>query len=199
VKRSPLDKPYFYFVLLHQFMLKIFAKKYSHRERILFRFLRRNNLMDKLTDREIQEFVPFLHLRTYQQNEVVFFRNDPSQALYIIKSGKVKISIDVEEHFEDLLELSNGDSFGDNAILETSIRSYNALCSSETCELYVIPQVNISHIFAHNIEIKAKMMQGLARYYDRYLVNLAKSYRDTFGLFNLSNVYDITQREVLGE
>lgn len=180
-------------------MFKFFDKKYSNRERILFRFLRKNNLMDRLTDREIAEFVPFLHLRTFSQNEVVFFRNDPSQALYIIKSGRIKISIDVEEHFEDLLELSSGDSFGDNAILEVSIRSYNAICSSESCELYVIPQVNINYIFAHHIEIKAKMMQGLARYYDRYLVNLAKSYRDTFGLFNLSNVYHITQKEVLGE
>lgn len=155
--------------------------------------------MDKLTDRELEEFVPFLHLRTYAANEVVFFRNDPAQALYIIRSGTVKISIDVEEHFEDLLHLSTGDTFGDNAILDPSIRSYNAICCSENCELYVIPQVNIIQIFAHNIEIKAKMMQGLARYYDRYLVNLAKSYRDTFGLFNLSNVYDITQREILGE
>jgi CRP-like cAMP-binding protein len=180
-------------------MWKLFAKKYSNRERILFRFLRKNNLMDKLTDKELEEFIPFLHIRTYQHNEAIFFRKDPSQALYIILAGRIKISIDVETQFEDLLELSAGESFGDNAILDTSIRSYNAICSSDTCELYVIPQVNIMEIFAHNIEIKAKMMQGLARYYDKYLVNLAKSYRDTFGLFNLSNVYDITQREILGE
>ena len=78
-------------------------------------------------------------------------------------------------------------------------RGYNAVCSSDSCEVYVIPQINIIGIFAHNIEVKAKMMQGLARYYDRYLINLATSYRDTFGLFNLSNVYDITQRDILGE
>ncbi len=179
-------------------MFKLFAKKYSNRERALFRFLRKNNLMDKLTDKELEEFIPFLHVRKYHYNEAIFFRNDPSQALYIILNGRVKISIDVEEQFEDLLELSDGESFGDNAILEYSFRSYNAICSTDSCELYVIPQVNIMDIFSHNIEIKAKMMQGLARYYDRYLLNLAKSYRDTFGLFNLSNVYDNTQREILG-
>jgi CRP-like cAMP-binding protein len=180
-------------------MFKLFAKKYSNRERILFRFLRKNNLMDKLTDKELEDFTPFLHTRIYQQNEAIFFRNDPSQALYIIKSGRIKISIDVEEQFEDLLELSVGETLGDNAILENSLRGYNAICSSDSCEVYVIPQVNILDIFAHNIEIKAKMLEGLAIYYDRYLINLARSYRDTFGLFNLSNVYDITQREILGE
>jgi len=180
-------------------MFKLFAKKYSNRERALFRFLRKNNLMDKLTDKELEEFIPFLHVRTYQYNEAIFFRNDPSQALYIILSGRVKISIDVAEQFEELLELAVGESFGDNAILEHGFRSYNAICGSDTCEVYVIPQVNIMDIFVHHIEVKAKMMHGLARYYDRYLLNLSKSYRDTFGLFNLSNVYDITQRDILGE
>lgn len=179
-------------------MIKLFAKKYSNRQKILFRFLRKNNLMDRLTDREVEEFTPFLHLRKYQQNEAIFFRNDPSQALYIIKSGFVTISIDVEQEFENLLTLTVGESFGDNAILEHSLRNYNAICASDTCELYVIPQVNIMDIFENNIEIKAKMMQALARYYDYYLLNLSRSYRDTFGLFNLSNVYDITQKEITG-
>jgi CRP-like cAMP-binding protein len=180
-------------------MFNLFAKKYSNREKVLFRFLRKNNLFDKLEDDEIAEFLPFLHLRTYHHKEVIFFRNDPSQALYIIKTGNVRISLDVEEHFEDLLVLSAGESFGDNAILEHTSRSYNAICNSEICEVYAIPQFNIVDIFNHHVEIKAKMLQGLARYYDRYLINLAKSYRNTFGLFDLANVYALTQNDISGE
>ncbi|MFY7787908.1 MAG: Crp/Fnr family transcriptional regulator [Thermoflexibacteraceae bacterium] len=180
-------------------MFNLFAKKYSNREKVLFRFLRKNNLFDKLEDEEIAEFLPFLHLRSYHYNEVIFFRNDPSQAIYIIKSGNVRISLDVEAHFEDLLVLASGESFGDNAILEQTMRSYNAICNSEVCEVYAIPQFNIHDIFNHHVEIKAKMLQGLARYYDRYMINLAKSYRNTFGLFDLANVYALTQHDILRE
>jgi len=176
-------------------MLKLFTKRYSPRERLLFRFLRKNELFEKLTDKEIEEFVPYLHLRTYAENEVVFFRNDPSQALYIIKSGHIKLNLDVNDQFEELLMLHPGASFGDNSILENTVRNYNAISCSDDCELYVIPQVNILDIFESNIHIKAKMVSAVAQYYDKYLTNMSKVYRESFGLFDLGQVYIMSQRK----
>ena len=36
------------------------------------------------------EFVPYLYPRKYKKDEVVFFRDDPSQALYIVKREKLR-------------------------------------------------------------------------------------------------------------
>lgn len=174
----------------------LFAKKYSLKEKVLFRFLRHSKLFEKLTDEELAEFVPFLNIRKYSKNEVVFFRNDPSQALYIIKSGEIMLTLDVQDKFEELVIIYKGESFGDNALIEEARRNYNSICNSEVCEVYVLPQVNIFTIFEENIAIKAKVLQAFAYYYDQYLSNVFKAYRDTFSFFDLSEAYLLAKRNM---
>jgi CRP/FNR family transcriptional regulator, cyclic AMP receptor protein len=62
-------------------MLNPFRKTYSVKELNIFRFLAKNALFAKLSKREMALFLPYLHVRRYERNEVVFFRNDPSRAL----------------------------------------------------------------------------------------------------------------------
>jgi CRP-like cAMP-binding protein len=174
----------------------IFAKQYSPKEKVLFRFLRQSKLFEKLTDEELDDFVPFLNVRNYKKNEAVFFRNDPSQALYIIKSGEIMLNLDVQDKFEELIVIYKGESFGDNALIEGARRNYNAICYSETCELYALPQVNILNIFEENMEIKVKILQAFAYYYDQYLSNVFKAYRDTFSFFDLSEAYLLAKRNM---
>jgi CRP-like cAMP-binding protein len=174
----------------------IFAKRYSAKEKVLFRFLRQSKLFERLTDDELAEFVPFLNHRKYVKGEVIFFRNDPSQALYIIKAGEVMLNLDVQDKFEELIIIHKGESFGDNALLEGAKRNYNAICHSENCELYVLPQTNILTIFEENNDIKAKILHAFAYYYDQYLSNVFKAYRDTFAFFDLSEAYLLAKRNM---
>jgi len=127
---------------------------------------------------------------------VVFFRNDPSQALYIIKTGEIMLNLDVQEKFEELVVIFRGESFGDNALIGDARRNYNAICNSEICELYVLPQVNIFSIFEENIEIKAKVLEAFAYYYDQYLANVFRAYRATFSFFDLSEAYLLAKRNM---
>ncbi|MCS6967217.1 MAG: cyclic nucleotide-binding domain-containing protein [Cytophagales bacterium] len=170
-------------------------KSYTPREKVMFRLLRRSELFRDLTDDELALFIPHLHPRRYVQNEVIFFRGDPSQALYIIKSGEVRLNLDVEDKFEELIILSRGDSFGDNAILQGARRNFNAIAASEVCELWAIPQVNIMEIFEEEAQIKAKMALAFAAYYDRYVRHIVKAYRNNFGFFNLGEAYLNAKRE----
>ena len=62
-----------------------FARKYSSQDKILMNFLRKMLLFSCLTDEELMVFLPNLYTRNYSKDEIVFFRNDPSQALYIVK------------------------------------------------------------------------------------------------------------------
>jgi len=177
-------------------MFRFFDRKsYSPREKVMFRFLRRSDLFHNLTDDELALFIPHLHPRRYLQNEAIFFRSDPSQALYIIKSGEVRLNLDVEDNFEELITLTKGDTFGDNAILEGARRNFNAIATSEVCDLWVLAQVNILEIFEEEPEIKAKMSLAFAAYYDRYVRHIVKAYRNNFGFFNLGNAYLSAKRE----
>ena len=170
-------------------MINPFKRSYSPKELNLFRFLSRIPLFDKLSYPEMELFVPYMYLRHYNQDEVVFFRDDPSHALYIVKSGKVSLNVDLKDDFEVLRIVKSGEAFGDNSLLEHSRRIYSSVVTSETADFYVIPQVNIHEIFSANLSIKSKMIESLAESYDKISKKLFKSYQSSFGFFALAQAF----------
>lgn len=140
-------------------------------------------------------FLPYLFLRTYKNEEAVFFRGDPSNALYLVKNGKVSINVDIKDRFELLRMVQPGEAFGSNSLIDHSFRFYNAVVASESAELYVIPKVNIFEIFHEHEKIKAKMMTSMAEIYNQLAANLFKSYKASLGFFSLSQVY-VTSTEI---
>ncbi|MFT5618975.1 MAG: CRP/FNR family cyclic AMP-dependent transcriptional regulator [Arenicella sp.] len=170
-------------------MISLFKKTYSPQERAIFRFLRKNELFSELTDKELSEFLPFMHLRNYKENEVVFFRGDPSQALYVVKKGIISLNIDVENQFEELMQVKTSSFFGDNSLLPNKYRIYHAVCVSESAQIYVLPRLNIVEVFESNLKIKSKMMTAMANYYNDYTSQLFTSYRESFGFFDLTKVF----------
>lgn len=170
-------------------MFNPFKKTYSEEEKKLFRFLRQNILFANLTESEMVEFLPFMYLRHYEKGEVIFFRKDPSQALYLVSKGIVTLNIDIEDKFEELAHLRSTDSFGENALMNSRRRIYNAICFSDQCDLYVLPTTNIHEVFENNKHIKAKMMAAMAEYYDNYMTNLFRVYKESFGFFDLGRTF----------
>ena len=176
-------------------MINPFRKSYSPKEISFFRFLTRIKLFEKLTYGEMAHFLPYLFLRTYKSEEAVFFRGDPSNALYLVKNGKVSINVDIKGRFEQLRMVQPGEAFGSNSLIDHSFRFYNAVVASESAELYVIPKVNIFEIFHEHEKIKAKMMTSMAEIYNQLASNLFKSYKASLGFFSLSQVY-VTSAEI---
>ncbi len=170
-------------------MYNPFKRTYSQQDRELFRFLSKNELFETLEDHELAELLPYLHLRTYEKNEVIFFRNDPSQALYIIREGEVTLNLDIEEDFEELTRIGPAQSFGDNALLEGTYRIYNAVCSADKSKIYVMATTNVLEVFENNDRIKAKVMTAKAQAYNRYTENLFKAYQESFGFFELGRAF----------
>ncbi len=170
-------------------MLRIFKKSYGEKDINFFRYLGRMKIFEQLTYEEMALFKPYFYLREYKMDEVVFFRNDPSNALYLVKSGKVSFSIDVKNGFETMLTLKSGNAFGENALLENGQRLYNAIVISEKSELYVLPKVNIDDILENHVKVKAKMMESLAEIYNDYNLKIFKGYKSSLGIFHLGQVF----------
>lgn len=170
-------------------MINPFKKPYTPQEEALFKFLSTVKMFELLTPEEMNLFLPFLFLRKYKEREVVFFRNDPSHAFYIVKSGKVSLNIDIKEKFETLTQLTAGKGFGDNVFLSKTKRIYSAVVNSEEAEIYVVPQVNIFEIFDKHVHVKAKILTSLASLYNGYTENLFKAYKSSSNFFELAQVY----------
>jgi CRP-like cAMP-binding protein len=171
-------------------MLNPFSKTYDEDQLRMFDFLQGIKFFERLRQKELEKFIPAIHLRKYVRDEVVFFTKDPSQALYLIKQGKVNLTIDIKDNFETILEVNRGEAFGENSLLENAKRTYTALIVSDTAELMVIPHFAIQEIFDSNPKIKAKMMTSLAEYYNGNNQRLFRSYRESFGFFSLRQMFE---------
>ena len=169
--------------------MNLFKKSYSRSETEKFDFLRQVKLFEELTNDQMAHFLPHLYLREYKSDEVIFFRDDPSHALYVLANGEVTLNIDIKDRFEELALLERGAAFGDNAVLEHTKRIYTAVASSEVASMFVIPQINILQIFEMKPLIKAKMLSSFSEIYNQYTKNLFEAYRTAYGFFDLKMVY----------
>ena len=167
------------------FMKNPFQRSYSPAELQLFDFLSEVKLFQRLNKEQKSFFLPYLYLRQYKQDEVVFFRGDPAHALYVVKEGAISLVLDVDQDFEKLATACPKQSFGNNALIKDAERLYSAIIESDEAELYVIPHVNINDIFSEKSKIKAKMFDALAQMYEQHVENLYESYRSSKGFFSL--------------
>ncbi len=135
-------------------------------------------------------FIPYLHERHYHKDEVVFFREDPSHALYLLKRGEVLLNIDVNNSFETLNTVKGGSALGETCLLPNTKRQFNAFVVSDAAQFYVIPQDNIFMIFENHEKVRTKMYKELAEILNEYNTNMIKSYRSSFGFFHLSQIYN---------
>jgi CRP/FNR family cyclic AMP-dependent transcriptional regulator len=171
-------------------MLNPFTKTYDEEQLKMFEFMQAINLFERLRQKELARFLPAMHHRKYVRDEVVFFSKDPSQALYLIKAGKVNLTIDIKDNFETIMEVTRGEAFGENSLIENAKRTYTALVDSDEAELIVIPHFALQEIFESNPKIKAKMMTSLAEYYNANNQRLFRSYRESFGFFSLRQMFE---------
>ncbi|PZX49185.1 Crp/Fnr family transcriptional regulator [Algoriphagus chordae] len=167
-----------------------FSKTYTESEEQMFSFLGQIKFFERLKNKEMSRFIPAMHHRKYVKDEVVFFSKDPSQALYLVKSGDICLTIDIKDSFETILEVKRGEAFGENSLLENAKRTYTALIVSDEAELLVIPHFAMHEIFDSNPKIKAKMMTSLTEYYNQNNQRLFRSYRESFGFFSLRQMFE---------
>jgi CRP/FNR family cyclic AMP-dependent transcriptional regulator len=80
---------------------------------------------------KIENILELFQERQIQQNTTIFTENMPAEALYIIKSGKVRISMMAREGEEQgLLLLGPGEFFGELALVQEANRLVTARAES---------------------------------------------------------------------
>ena len=144
---------------------------------------------DQLTDDQLFIFLSYLYPRVYKKDEAVFFRKDPSQALYIVESGEVSLSLDRDGKMEALMTAGRAEAFGDNCFIKDTHRIYNAIVSSEEAHLFVLPQGNILEVFESKPKVKALILESLLTRYNGYTSDIFDAYKSSFGFFDLKQAY----------
>jgi CRP/FNR family cyclic AMP-dependent transcriptional regulator len=95
--------------------------------------LRRVNLFETLSDADLQDLADCLGKRTFAGDMILFHKGSPSQALYLIESGKVRIFALSGAGQEITFDIYGpGECFGETALLDGQIRSAGAIALEPT-------------------------------------------------------------------
>jgi CRP-like cAMP-binding protein len=103
-------------------------------------------IFNTITPQDAKEIAPYLLPKTYKKKETVFDEGDPSEWLYIVKTGKVKITKISQEGKEIILELIQPmDFFGGIAVVRGFPYPANAVAMEDT-EVLKISRQNLMRI-----------------------------------------------------
>ena len=100
--------------------------------------------------------------RNYESNDVIFEEGSPGDAMFLIESGRIKISQKVAEGENILAVLGKGDFFGEMALLDDGPRSASAIALEETILLEI------------GRDTFTELLMGGSNVAPRMLVNTAK-------------------------
>jgi CRP/FNR family transcriptional regulator/CRP/FNR family cyclic AMP-dependent transcriptional regulator len=126
-------------------------------------YLKQVPLFAGLADEDIRELMEVARKRTFRSGEVIFHRDDPGQVLYVIKEGKVKISLVSPDGQEIVLAvLGKGECFGEFAILDELPRSADAI-TLEKVECYTLQRSDFHHAILKNPKIAIQVLQVLTK------------------------------------
>ncbi|MBI3585765.1 MAG: cyclic nucleotide-binding domain-containing protein [Ignavibacteriales bacterium] len=115
-----------------------------------------------LSARELKEVAAIVHKREYQPAEPVFFQGDPGLGMYIVQEGEISITIAGKDGGEkELAVLSEGDFFGELALLDESPRSATAICRTK-CSLIGFFRPDLFELIEKKRDLGIKIVLKLA-------------------------------------
>jgi CRP/FNR family transcriptional regulator, cyclic AMP receptor protein len=100
--------------------------------------------------------------RRFRRGEVIFHVGDPGDALFVIVSGEVKISLPSETGDEAILAtLRTGDVFGELALLDGAPRSASATALTPT-ETVILPRDRFRELIATEAGVRDALLASIA-------------------------------------
>ena len=101
--------------------------------------------------------------RNFGRNTMIIGAGDPTDSLYIVISGRLKVLMSDEQGREVILSmLGPGEFFGEMGLLDDSPRSASVV-SVEPCDLLSISKTDFKRSLAENFDLSLTVMRGLVK------------------------------------
>jgi CRP-like cAMP-binding protein len=129
------------------------------------RNLLQNVYLFKTLDPEELEMVSgTVESKTFASGDTIFLKGEPARALYLIKSGSIRIQQSTTSGDSiDVAVLNAGSHFGEMALVDSEIRSATAT-AGERGELLVISYEKLNVILKKNTGIAMKLYREFAHF-----------------------------------
>ena len=120
-------------------------------------------LFSELNDRDLEKIIQVASRQRYHRDNLILIEEEVGSTMFIILSGKVKISRISDDGREVILSiLSDGDFFGEMSLLDGHTRSANVTASEES-ELLVIRREEFLQMLRDFPQIAINLLKELAQ------------------------------------
>lgn len=124
-------------------------------------FLKKVSLFSELSTDELNDIQRVFVEKIYKKNQIIFLEEDTGEYMYLVKSGKVKVSKATPEGKENILAIHNtGEFFGEMSLLDgrTAPASVTAM---EPCRLLIISKHDFANVLMRNEKVAGKLIAVL--------------------------------------
>ncbi len=121
------------------------------------------SVFSRLDDKELQLVCEKAQEKIYDRGQIIFFEEDPPKLLYLLASGRVKLSMMSPEGQEKVLTiLQAGDLFGEISLFDNNPHPLTAEVQ-EDCQLFIIPWADLEKIILERPTMALKIIEALAK------------------------------------
>jgi CRP/FNR family cyclic AMP-dependent transcriptional regulator len=125
--------------------------------------LRNVPLFAGLDDAQLKVLARVIVRMGFGRNTTIIRAGDPTDTLYIVINGRLKVLLCDDQGREVILSLLGpGEVFGEMGLLDDSPRSANVV-TQEPCELLSISKADFKRILAENSDLSLMVMRGLVK------------------------------------
>jgi CRP/FNR family cyclic AMP-dependent transcriptional regulator len=125
--------------------------------------LRNVPLLSPLGEDELALLARVVSRKSYARGSLILAAGDPTDSLYILISGRIKVFMSDLDGREVILSiLRPNEFFGEMGLIDNSPRSANVV-ALEACELVCIPEHDFRRCLADNFDMASMVMRGLVK------------------------------------
>ncbi|GAB4405597.1 MAG: hypothetical protein OHK0032_00140 [Thermodesulfovibrionales bacterium] len=133
------------------------------KKRPVIDLLRETAIFSKLSSKDLSMIEEFLHPRTYHPDEVVFNEGDPGVGMYIVASGRVRITKKAADGSRiELATIDNGGFFGEISVIEGGPRTASAIAIEKT-DLLGFFKSDLDELIDRRPVMAAKILYQIAK------------------------------------
>lgn len=125
--------------------------------------IRKISLFENLPEEAIEELAGKISPRQLHKNDILFHEGDPGEAIYLIRTGWIKlVTSDVEGEELVLNHCGPGEVIGETELIDQAPRSVKAVAISSQVELLELKREGFIEVLMKYPALALDLMRGLA-------------------------------------
>ena len=127
------------------------------------KLLKNSKFFSNLEEKEIKEIKEIMKPRNYNEGEIIFFEDEPGEGLFLVKSGKVKLTKMVESGDEQILTIIQpGNVFAEVVLFGNADYPATAV-ALEDSKLYLIRSKDMEKLIKDKPSIAVKLLDLMSK------------------------------------